>query len=250
MRELFTLWKDIRLVVLTSVLAALHAAAVIPFKPIQLLPGVTDLRPGMALPIVFSLLFGPAAAWGAALGNTISDLFGTLGPGSLFGFAGNLLYGYLPHRIWRAWRKDPPSFRSAADWAVYGLGLAAASGSCALVIAWGVHFLQLYPFVSTASIVLVNNVLVGLVLGPPLYLALRPRVAALDLGPHDQEAPRDRAAASRKALSRAGGLLAAAVSLGGLGAGYAAWAAGSPDAALALAVAPFVVGTVAAACLS
>jgi energy-coupling factor transport system substrate-specific component len=237
MKDLFTMWRDTRLVVMTSVLAALHAAAVIPFKPIQILPGVTDLRPGMALPLVFSLLFGPPAAWGAAFGNLLSDLFGTLGPGSFFGFFGNLLYGYLPWRIWRAWRGTAIPSGRPLDLAVLLLAVACAAGACALVIGWGVHMLALYPFVSTAGIILVHNLIVGLALAPPLFLALRPRVARLNLLYEEPPgAPASAVRLARRALSLA---LAAAL-VAGLASGYAARAAGSSDAALTAAVSPFV----------
>jgi energy-coupling factor transport system substrate-specific component len=237
MRALFTMWRDTRLVVMTSVLAALHAAAVIPFKPIQILPGVTDLRPGMALPLVFSLLFGPPAAWGAAFGNLLSDLFGTLGPGSFFGFLGNLLYGYIPWRVWRAWRGAAAPAKRPADGAIFLLALAGAAGACALVIGWGVHMLGLYPFVSTSGIILVHNLVVGIALAPPLLLALRPRVARLNL--LYEEEPED--AAPRPRLGRrlvSLGLPAAVAA--GLLAGYGAQAAGSTDAAIGGAVGPFV----------
>jgi len=51
-----------------------------------LIPGVTELRPANAIPVVCSFLFGPAAAWGSAIGNMIGDFFGGVGPGDIFGF--------------------------------------------------------------------------------------------------------------------------------------------------------------------
>ena len=241
------MWRDTRMVVLTSVLAALHAAAVIPFKPIQILPGVTDLRPGMALPVVFSLLFGPAAAWGAAIGNTISDLFGTLGPGTLFGFLGNLLYGYVPWRVWTAWRRGPARLGTPLDWGVFLLGLVGAAGACALTIGWGVHMLNLYPFASTAGIILLHNLAVGLVLSPPLLAALRPRVARLNLLMEEPDEP-GRLTAGRLPR-RAASLFFLAACAAGLAAGYAAGASGASDAAITGAVSPFVGALLLAAAL-
>jgi hypothetical protein len=83
--ELFTMWRSTRMVVLTAVCAALYASILIPFKVVPLIPGVTELRPASAVPVVCSFLFGPAGAWGAAFGNAIGELFGGLGPGDLFG---------------------------------------------------------------------------------------------------------------------------------------------------------------------
>lgn len=239
--RLFSMWRDTRMAVLASVLAAIHAAALVPFKFIQILPGVTDVRPAVALPIVFSLLFGPAAAWGAAIGNTIGDLFGSLGPGSLFGFAGNFLYGYLPYRVWEAWRRKRLDPRSWADWATYLLAVVAASSACALVIGWGVHLLRLYPFTLTAGWILGQNLLMGFVLAPPLLLALSPRVARMRLlyADRNRGEPRGGPAAAGP-FPRLASVGVAALSLGGILAGYAAAAGGASDAAVAGAAAPFV----------
>ena len=38
--------------------AALYAALLIPFKPIPIIPGFTEIRPAVAVPLVFGLLFG------------------------------------------------------------------------------------------------------------------------------------------------------------------------------------------------
>ena len=38
--------------------------------------GVDEVRPANVFPFVFGLLFGPAGAWGAAIGNLIGDFFG------------------------------------------------------------------------------------------------------------------------------------------------------------------------------
>lgn len=247
--ELFTMWRHTRLVVLTSVLAAIHAAALIPFKPIPILPGITEIRPSMVFPIVFSLLFGPAAAWGAAIGNTIADLFGSLGPGTLFGFVGNLLYGYLPYRIWDAWRKEPPRFRSLADWSVYSLAVVTASAFCALSIAWGVHLLELFPFAVTAGVILSNNILVGLVLGPPFLLAIQGRVRKMHLLYSDIAAPPPPAAPVRL-LRRVAGLAAGSAASAGIAAGYTAMAGGSADTAVIAATTPFLIVALVASLLA
>src|SRR5207244_10092133 len=91
--ELFAMWSNTRMVVLTAICAALYAAILIPFKVVPLIPGITEVCPANAIPVVCSFLFGPAAAWGSAFGNLIGDFFGGLGPGDLFGFLANLLYG-------------------------------------------------------------------------------------------------------------------------------------------------------------
>ena len=101
MKEVFTMWKHTKMVVLVALSAALYAALLIPFKAIPLIPGITEVRPASALPVVFGILFGPAGAWGSAIGNLIGDLGGTLGLGSLFGFVGNFMFAYVPYKVWQ-----------------------------------------------------------------------------------------------------------------------------------------------------
>ena len=100
MHELRLMWRNTRMVVLCAISAALYAAVLVPFKVVPLIPGVTELRPANAIPVVCSFLFGPAAAWGSAIGNMIGDFFGGVGPGDIFGFFANLFYGYIPYKAW------------------------------------------------------------------------------------------------------------------------------------------------------
>src|SRR5260370_40593002 len=98
MRELGAMWRNTRMVVLCAISAALYAAVLVPFKVVPLIPGVTELRPANAIPVVCSFLFGPAAAWGAAISNMICDFFSGVGPGDSFGCFGNLVYAYIPYK--------------------------------------------------------------------------------------------------------------------------------------------------------
>src|SRR4030042_4870169 len=101
MKEIISMWEHTKMVVLVAISAGLYAALLLPFKMIQIIPGFTEIRPAVCLPIVCSLFFGPAGAWGACIGNLVADFAGPFGPGSLFGLAGNFLLGYLPYRIWK-----------------------------------------------------------------------------------------------------------------------------------------------------
>ncbi|GFP28913.1 QueT transporter family protein, partial [Candidatus Hakubella thermalkaliphila] len=122
MKELFSMWKNTRMILLVALCAAVYAAVLIAFKAgIVIIPGITEIRPANILPIVFSLLFGPAAAWGTGVGNLIGDfLGGTLGPGSAFGFAGNFFLGYVPYKIWGQLfvlsSGEEPRMRTARQW--------------------------------------------------------------------------------------------------------------------------------------
>ncbi len=103
MKDAVTMWREPRMVVLVAVCAAVYTAALLPFKVLVIFPGLAEVRPAAVLPVLFSLFFGPAGAWGAAFGNVVGDMLGGMfGPGSLFGFAANFVYGYVPYKMWEA----------------------------------------------------------------------------------------------------------------------------------------------------
>lgn len=180
MKEVFTMWRHTQMVVLVALSAAIYAAVLIPFKGFVLVPGFTELRPANVFPFVFGLLFGPAGAWGAAIGNLIGDFFGTLGLGSVFGFIGNFFLGLLPYKLWGAFfrrgQNMETNVNSGKKLAVYIAVTVLASAVCATWIAWGNDLLGFVPFAALASIITVNNAIAGIVLGPILLLLLYPRV--------------------------------------------------------------------------
>lgn len=191
------MWRNTRMVVLCVLSAALYAAVLVPFKVIPLIPGVTELRPGNAIPVVCSLLFGPAAAWGAALGNMIGDFFGGVGPGDIFGFFGNLAYGYLPYKVWTilASSEETPVDLSPRTLAKYVAACLSASMLCADLVGWGDNLLALRPFWVLGNVIIFNNMLAAVVLSPLLLAAVYPRVRAgrllyRDLMPEVRPRPR------------------------------------------------------------
>lgn len=195
--ELRLMWRNTRMVVLAVLSAALYAAVLIPFKVIPLIPGVTELRPGNAIPVVCSLLFGPAAAWGSAIGNMIGDFFGGVGPGDVFGFFGNLAYGYIPYKVWTmlASSDENPIDLSPRTWAKYVAACLSASMLCADFVGWGDNLLALRPFWVLGNVIIFNNMLAAIVLSPLLLVAVYPRVRAghllyRDLMPEVRPRPR------------------------------------------------------------
>lgn len=180
MKELLTLWSNTRMIVLVAFTAAMYAAVLIPFKAIPLIPGFTELRPAQALPPTFSLLFGPAAAWGTAIGNLIGDLQGaTFSAGSAFGFVGNFLLGLVPYALWGRLGPlssgGPPTMRAPRQWAEFIAIQGVAALACAAVIGWGVELLRLFPYSVLGNVIFVNNFVFGF-LGIPLVALLYPRV--------------------------------------------------------------------------
>lgn len=182
MRELVLMWRNTRMVVLTATCAAVYVAILVPFKfTFTLIPGITEIRPAAVVPVVCSILFGPAGAWGAAIGNTIGDaLGGTLSWGTIFGFLGNLLYGYVPYRIMRAWRMEKVAFGSGAYWPLYGLATLTAAVACGAMVGFAVVVTKIgFTYRELFFMVAVPNFLIALVLGIWLLPLLWPRVAGL-----------------------------------------------------------------------
>jgi len=187
MKEVFGMWKYTKMVVLVALSAAIYAALLIPFKALVLIPGITELRPASAFPVVLGLLFGPAGAWGSAIGNLIGDLFGTMTIGSVFGFIGNFFAAYVPYKLWSKLGmidkndEDPLLLNNTKKMINYVVIAILSSMSCALMIAWGCEILKLVPFAALATIISLNNSVPAVVLGIPLLLILYPRIKKWDL---------------------------------------------------------------------
>jgi energy-coupling factor transport system substrate-specific component len=168
------------MVVLTALIGATYAAVMIPFKVFTLVPGYTEFRPGAVIPVVFSVMFGPAAAWGAGMGNLIGDMLGgMLGPGSVFGFVGNFMLGYVPYKVWGqlGFLSSGAEPTARPGWiGEYLLAAFLASGVCATFIAWGVDMIGAVPFNVLSNLIFGPNVVMSGLLGPPLLVALYPRV--------------------------------------------------------------------------
>ncbi len=183
MKEVITMWKYTRMIILVALSAAIYAAVLIVFKGgIVLVPGITEVRPGNVFPIIFGLMFGPAGAWGSAIGNLIGDLVGgTLGLGSIFGFIGNFYLGFVPYMLWTTIGLVPKTnvSQNTNSWVkllAYIIITIISAVVCAIFIAWFLDLTGLVPFAALAAIISLNNSIAELVLGPPLLLLLYPRV--------------------------------------------------------------------------
>ncbi len=213
MKDLWTMWKSTRMIVLTAVCAAIYAAVLIPFKLFPIIPGLTEIRPANALPIVFSFLFGPAGAWGSAFGNLIGDCFGTLGPGTFFGFFGNLLLGYIPYKFWFSWSRKNPILKSFWSWLGFIIIILVSSAACALIIGWGLHIMGFVPFAALGNVILFNNILISILFSPILLYALYRRVERWGLLYHEIMESGD---LSQGRFRKLGTILVSLGSLGGM----------------------------------
>lgn len=206
MRELIACWQHTRMIVLIALCAALYTAVLLAFKWLPIIPGITEIRPACVIPILFSVFFGPAAAWGSAFGNIVGDVLGgTIGPGSLFGFFGNFIFGYAPYRVLRTYSSEE---KISLGPLVFGIFL--ASSLCAVIIALGVDFLKLVPFSFLVHTIFLNNFVVSIFLGPLLIRGLQKRIYQMRLTYRQMMEPQE---ISGNALKWAGPILVLALML-------------------------------------
>lgn len=218
MKEVVTMWKSTKMIILVALSAAIYAVVLIAFKGVLvIIPGITELRPANVFPIIFGLMFGPAGAWGSALGNLIGDFFGTLGPGSIGGFVGNFYLGFVAYKLWGALLpQKQAAVQNTNTWARLGAYVVVslvAAVACGVIIAWWLDLLGMVPFAFLATVISFNNFLHELVLGPPLLLLLYPPIKKWGLIWTDIMAPEDVPAAP---ALRLGGLLMIVGAIGGL----------------------------------
>lgn len=221
MKEVFTMWKNTRMIILVALSAAIYAAFLIVFKGgIPIVPGITEVRPANVFPPVFSLLFGPAGAWGSAIGNLIGDLFGgTLGIGSIFGFFGNFFLGFIPYKMWGSTfglvKKDDMAQTTDSVSKVIAFEIVAltAAAACGIIIAWYLDLAAIVPFAFLSITITVNNFAAAFILGPILLVLLYPRVKRWGLIWTDVMKKEDVAKGFARTI---GSILMIVASLGGL----------------------------------
>lgn len=181
MRELLACWQNTRMIVLIGLCAALYSVTVASLKFLTVIPGITEIRPGACLPIVFSVFFGPVGAWGSAFGNLVGDVMGgTIGPGSLFGIPGNFFYGYIPYRVVRAFGADSSNIITGKKIPIFIFLVLLASAVCATLISTGVTYIGV-PFDLVEHTILLNNTLMSFILAPFLIRGLDKRVRKMKL---------------------------------------------------------------------
>lgn len=106
MKEIFAVFRKKEAWWQMLLSAVVFFAIALPFRSMfTLLPGVTEIRPANMVPVVFGIQFGPAAAWGIAVGNLISDILSGSGVFiCMTGFITNFFYSYIPYKLWYSLR--------------------------------------------------------------------------------------------------------------------------------------------------
>ncbi|MET0450356.1 MAG: QueT transporter family protein [Mycobacterium sp.] len=177
MKDILTMWRYPKMVAITALSAALYAAVLIPFKGIQVLPHI-DMRIATAMVPAMGIMFGPAGAFGAAIGNLIGDFFGGVTLGSAFGMISNFFFAYVPYKVWYATRGDnSPRTNTTRKLMKYVVASLAATLAEMSILCAGIGGVtQSLPYTVLPPVLLVTNGLVPLVLGGALIQLFGPRL--------------------------------------------------------------------------
>lgn len=173
MQEILAPFREKKTLLQMGICAFVFIGMAVPFKVMVLIEGLTEVRPVNAVPVVAGLLFGPAGAWGCAVGNLIADLFGTFSEGSVLGFIGNFIAAYLPYKIWHILKKgEAPNARSLKNIWIYVFISAIGALATAILIACGLDVFFGFWSPQLFTIICLNDFLFPLFLGLPVLIVL------------------------------------------------------------------------------
>jgi energy-coupling factor transport system substrate-specific component len=185
MLPLIAMWKNTRMIVLVAVTAAIYATAEVVFSSVSpvIIPGVVEFKVSDLLTMLLGILFGPAGAWGVAIGNVFGDAFtGNLAVGSIFGFLSTFAVAYIGYTMW--WRLGDdavgdgrPKPRLVVAYLAIGVVAAVVA---AIILAWGLDLLGIAPF-KVISDALVGNFIFGNWLGAIIFFLVYPRFQKMHL---------------------------------------------------------------------
>jgi len=169
MHELAAVWTDRKGLKWIAVSAVLYALVLVPFNQLQWEVAGIPVRPAAALPVVFGILWGPAAAWGLGIGNIAGDLFGSWSPMSSAGFFINVLYPYLAYLLWHRLVKERTVYTDRTGIAYFlGVTFVTTLACMALLAACGTIFFS-RPFESKFISYFGNSIVWAMIAGPLLF---------------------------------------------------------------------------------
>ena len=163
--ELFSMYQYPSMIKSAAFCAALFAFLSVVLKTsFVLIPEVSEVRVCNMLACSFGIWFGPAGAWGCAVGNLIGDLGGSLTILSISGFLGNFFSAWLPYKVWTVWGsvvgEDPlarPSLQSKSWLTRYLVGGFCSVVSCSALLAFTFDFSGDMAAVNSFMMIFLNN---------------------------------------------------------------------------------------------
>jgi energy-coupling factor transport system substrate-specific component len=167
--ELARVWTERKGLVLIAATAILYLLVLIPFNQLQWVVAGIAIRPAAALPVVFGILFGPAAAWGLGIGNVAGDLFGSWSLMSIPGFAINVLYPYLSYLLWHRMMRDHEIRTCLYSLGSFLLVTFVSTLACMALLALSGTVFFARPFASKFISYFGNNIIFAMTLGAVIY---------------------------------------------------------------------------------
>ena len=177
MHELAEVWTDRKGLILIGVSALIYALVLVPFNQVHWDIAGISIRPAAALPVVFGILWGPAAAFGFGIGNIAGDLSGSWSPMSIFGFLINVLYPYLSYLLWHRLMKGHEMRMGPYSLASFWTVTFVTTLACMFLLAASGTVIFGRPFESKFISYFGNNILWAMAVGPVLFwLTLGPAI--------------------------------------------------------------------------
>lgn len=156
-------------------LLVIYLAVAIPFRSLEFMVDLTDVRPVCMLMPVYGLFFGPVGASAFAVGNLLTDAAaGSLTPASIGGVLANFAAVSTYHLMWNRRGASGPTLANARSVVGY-LAVALLAGVVTVaILVPTVHWS--FPSASTAyfaQAVISNNTIFALVPGMALIVIMR-----------------------------------------------------------------------------
>ena len=161
-------FKNIVSVILTAIV---FFAVTMPFRRLFQVVSVTEVRPAAALNPTFGLILGFWGALGCALGNLAADMISGYSPiMCILGFAVQMIYGLLPHFVWRSFKCDV-RLNSSINILRYMIVSAVNSSITAILLGTVMLITGIGKVLSMATLMMfLNNFVFCVVLGIPIIL--------------------------------------------------------------------------------
>ena len=152
--------------------ALVYDLLLVPFNQLHRVVAGIPVRPAAAIPVVFGILFGPAAAWGLGIGTIAGDLSGSWSRMSIVSFFISMAYPYFAYRLWhKLVKKREAGLDQYMMFSFWFVTIVATFLSMFLLAAAGTIFFN-RPFESTFIGYYTSSILPAMLAGALLLYAL------------------------------------------------------------------------------
>ena len=172
MHELVRVLTERKGIIWVAATAVLYALVLVPFNQAGFVVAGIPVRPAAALPVVLGILFGPAAAFGCAIGNVTGDLYGSWSAMSIVGCVVNFIYPYLSYRLWNRMMGGRYIRVDLHSTAIYLVVALFATVACMLLLAGCGTLLFGRPFGPKLTGYVMNNLVWATTLGTALFVSV------------------------------------------------------------------------------